>query len=123
MKFAPILVSALTAVLLSSPFASADARLAKVCGMSQRTLAKNPLCSAEIKAEAAKIDCEGDAKASEKMNAIQAKCQAGASAAGNASAQKLADMKAAGASDPKVVELKNKLEAAKAAKAEAEAKH
>lgn len=114
---------AFSVILFSSTFATADSPFAKVCGMSQRTLSKNPLCSAELKAEAAKVDCLTDEKGHEKMNAIQAKCGAGADAAGNATSQKLADLKAAEATDPKMVELKKKLEAAKAAKAASESAH
>ena len=118
-----LLAISLTLLLVSSTCAIADARFAKVCGMSQRTLAKNPACSAEVKAEAALVDCAADEKGHEKMNALQAKCQSGASAAAAVTSQKLADMKAAGANDPKVAELKGKLEAAKAAKAAAESAH
>ena len=123
MRFTSGVAFSLVVVLIASPFAFADSRYAKVCGMSQRTLAKNPACSAEIKAEAALVDCTADEKGHEKMNALQAKCQAGANAAGAVTSQKLADLKAAGANDPKAIELKNKLEAAKAAKAAAESAH
>ena len=94
--------------------AFAENKFSKVCEMSKRTMQKNPACSAELKESAMKVDCNVDGGHTQ-MNDLQKKCSSSSTNQG----EKLAELKAKDPSDPKIQELKQKLEAAKAAKSAA----
>lgn len=93
------------------------ASMEKACNMSKNALAKHPTCTQDLKDAGAKVDCTKGMPAIDEMNKLQMKCKDQAMAAAPATAAKVEALKTMDTSDPRMAELKQKLEAAKAAKA------